>query len=171
MGNLCERNTRTGLWTTRDVPSLLGYRHLSQGRVSLNIYLFKVPIYLFITFLGIERPVPTGPPMIPITTEQPAVPISPFPTVQPPPIILPESTTQPSLPLPTGPPPVIILPVPTEQPPVITLPPLTLPPIIGTGCSSYYPVPSQQIITGMFDWCNNNCRRGYCPSNYCICIP
>lgn len=38
-------------------------------------------------------------------------------------------------------------------------------------CSSYIPVDSQKNMYGMTKWCNKNCRRGYCPSSYCMCIP
>ena len=166
-----ERNSRTGLWTTRDIPRLFRYWCLSCGRVSIGI-LFIPSIYYWLFLFGRTLPVATSPPVIePVTTttmapttmtpttEQPAATTSTFPTVQPPPVTLPASTTQPSLPFPTN------------QPPVVTLPPLTLPPIVGTGCTSYIPVPSQQIISGMKEWCTNNCQRGYCPSSYCICIP
>lgn len=68
-------------------------------------------------------------------------------------------------------------PVTVTQIPMMTrptqLPTTILPPIVVTpsgDCTSYIAVPSQQIVTGMTEWCNTNCRLGYCPSSHCICI-
>lgn len=57
---------------------------------------------------------------------------------------------------------------PTQLPTTIP-PPIVVPPSSGD-CTSYIAVPSQQIVTGMTEWCNTNCRLGYCPSSHCICI-
>ena len=38
-----------------------------------------------------------------------------------------------------------------------------------TPCMKYVPVLNQRNISGIAEWCTNNCPIGFCPSNYCVC--
>jgi hypothetical protein len=114
---------------------------------------------------------PTMTPMTPMTsiTPEPAVTASTMaPTIPTTAIMTTEApVTVTQIPIMTRPTQIPMMTRPTQLPTTI------LPPIVVTpsgDCTSYIAVPSQQIVTGMTEWCNTNCRLGYCPSSHCICI-
>ncbi|EFX72869.1 hypothetical protein DAPPUDRAFT_253892 [Daphnia pulex] len=71
----------------------------------------------------------------------------------------------------TRPTPLPPKPKPTSLKPTTTTgKPFPAPASVGNGeCTNYIPVSSQNTMSGMTAWCNNNCRLGYCPSDFCKC--
>ena len=62
---------------------------------------------------------------------------------------------------------------PTPAPTRPTQPPVAPVPVdlgsMATGCYRYVPVGMHRGMAGMDSWCENNCRRGYCPADFCRC--
>ncbi|CAG0922781.1 unnamed protein product, partial [Notodromas monacha] len=37
-------------------------------------------------------------------------------------------------------------------------------------CKDYKPAAAWKRVSGMTQWCRNNCEAGFCPESHCICL-